>query len=1097
MMQQWHVLACFGGKNYKYKSEKKGKHKKSFKCHKCGETGHFRRDCTADIKPKQRPVHDGKVASSVDSDVSRDCQDSLDKGIAFAAGNSIGDSVWLMDSGASKHMTAKKEYFASYRQFAQYQHVRIGDGRVLEAHGCGDIQLEMTFDVSDSKYCTMNNVLYVPDLAGNLFSVGAAVQKGLVVQFGKRRCHIRDENGALHGMGSYIGDNLYKLDCKTLTPERAAVAVRDNIDLWHQRLGHINAQQLKQLADHAKGLKVHKSAEMTFCEGCVKGKLHRKPHKSVGEIHSKRRLQLVHSDVCGPITPESLGGNRYFVTFIDDYSRCCKVYFMKHKSDVLDKFKQFEAVFTNECGEGIGRLRTDNGGEYMSKEFDAYLKSKGILHETTVPHTPQQNGVAERKNRTLMESARSMIEHAGLSKRYWAHAIDTAVHIMNRCVTSAIPDGTTPYERWYEEKPDLSHLKVFGCIAYAHVPEARRQKLDSKAEKFRFVGYAGERKGYLLYDEDTQKLAIRHDVVFNEQDLEDVQPTKEKVEAEVDLKSDDEGRQEAAQRPQRERMPPVRFGFDEYADTAGMETHVHYANACNVIEPQTVQEAMSSDDAVQWKAEMDKEYKSLQENSTWELVELPPNRQAVGCKWVFKVKYGHDGKVDRFKSRLVAKGYSQKYGIDYDETFSPVVRFSSIRTLISLAVEKKMLIHQMDVVTAFLNGNLEEEIYMRQPEGYIEAGQEHLVCKLKKSLYGLKQSPRCWNTAFKDFMQEIGYVQSVADPCVFIKKANTLSVVAVYVDDLILLAETEEDMRSLKSKLCARFKMKDIGRLHYCLGITVVHDDDRNCLWIHQRQYIQNIIDKYGLSEGKTVCTPMDANVKLWKDDGVSKPVDTVLYQSIIGSLLYAAIATRPDISQAVGALSKFNSCPTEAHLTAAKRILRYLKGTEDVGLKYQKSGKPLFGYSDADWAGNLDDRRSTSGNVFLMANAGISWLSKKQSTVALSTAESEYIALCMAAQEAVWLKRLFADLGVVQESPICIMEDNQGAIAMTKNPVGHARTKHIDIKYHYVRECVDKGHIDLQYCPSEDMLADIFTKPVPRQKFEKFRSEIGLSKCG
>ncbi len=295
--------------------------------------------------------------------------------------------------------------------------------------------------------------------------------------------------------------------------------------------------------------------------------------------------------------------------------------------------------------------------------------------------------------------------------------------------------------------------------------------------------------------------------------------------------------------------------------------------------------------------------------------------------------------------------------------------------------------------------------------------------------------------------------QSAADPCVYVRAVGTLTVVAVYVDDLILITKTAEEMQNMKEILAARFKMKDMGILHYCLGISIEHDDNQKCLWLHQKQYILKILEKYGLTEAKTVSTTANLSVKLEKNDDVRKGVNPVAYQSMVGSLLYAAMATRPDIAQAVGVVSKFNSNPTEAHLTAVKRILRYLKGTADLVLKYQKSEDgTLVGYSDSDWAGDPDDRHSTTGNLFLMAGGAISWLSKKQAIVALSTSEAEYVALSLATQEAVWLRRLLTDLRAAPNGPTLLMEDNQGAIAIARNPIAHARTKHIDIRYHSIK---------------------------------------------
>lgn len=278
-------------------------------------------------------------------------------------------------------------------------------------------------------------------------------------------------------MGSLVG-KLYQLDCEPAPVEDVSVVCErsNDMDLWHQQLGHLNGQRLSDIAQNklATGIKLPKAMKLSLCEGCVEGKMHRKPFKSVGDIRPTRKLQLVHIDVCGPMQTRSIGGQNNFVTFIDDYSQCCAVYFLKQKSEVFDKFKEFEAIVTNECGHSIGTLRTDNGGEYLSRESEAYLRSKGIRHELTIAHTPEQNGVAERMNRTLLESARAMIAHAGLPTNYWAEAVATAAYLRNRTTTSALKENKTPYEKWYERKPDVSHLKVFGCVAYAHIPDSER-----------------------------------------------------------------------------------------------------------------------------------------------------------------------------------------------------------------------------------------------------------------------------------------------------------------------------------------------------------------------------------------------------------------------------------------------------------------------------------------------------------------------------------------------------------------------------------------------------------------------------------------------
>ena len=496
---------------------------------------------------------------------------------------------------------------------------------------------------------------------------------------------------------------------------------------------------------------------------------------------------------------------------------------------------------------------------------------------------------------------------------------------------------------------------MFGRIAYAHVPDSQRQKLDKKAEKLRFVGYCTQSKGYRLLDENTSKVFIRRDVIFSEKDfghtaeamLKPVSPEtfevhpKVGVEAESPVEQSKETEPNELRRSERSRRPPVRYGLDEYASPSAQHLAL---KAYQLAEPQSMEEALASGLSKEWKQAADAEYKSFMDNQTWDLVELPKGRETIGSKWVFKVKHDCDGKVERLKARLVAKGYAQQHGIDYDETFSPVVKFSSVRALIAFAVQNGMLLHQMDVVTAFLNGTLEEDIFMQQPDGYVKEGSEHLVCKLKKSLYGLKQSPRCWNKAFTDFMKSKEFTQSEADPCIYVRNIDAPCIVAVYVDDLIIATKTEKDMQQVKKLLQSQFKMKDMGELHYCLGITIKQDKADKTVEIQQKQYIMRILEKYGLQDLKPVSTPADPNVKLKKDDRISKPVDLVLYQSMVGSLLYAAVATRPDISQAVGVVCKFSSKPSEAHLrhrsdaTSHSRVFCEYVSHNDILIEYSRA---------------------------------------------------------------------------------------------------------------------------------------------------------------
>ena len=423
-------------------------------------------------------------------------------------------------------------------------------------------------------------------------------------------------------------------------------------------------------------------------------------------------------------------------------------------------------------------------------------------------------------------------------------------------------------------------------------------------------------------------------------------------------------------------------------------------------EPATVNEAMLSPEKKKWKEAMRKEMKSIKANKVWELVKLPKGKKTIGCKWVYKRKTHADGSLERYKAHLVAKGYSQQHGLDYDETFSPVARLESLQTLLALAVQDGLRVHHMDVTTAFLNGELKEEVYMDQPEEFQVQGKEDRVCKLNRSLYGLKQAPRCWNVTLDERLKEMGFTQTVSDPCLYIARDGESFLIGVYVDDILLAGRSEKRLREIKSALMETFDLKDLGELNHFLGVKIVQNHSAGTIWIGQPTYTEEVLKKFGMESCKPVATPAEAGQKLTKGTKDSEYVDKVLYQSAVGSLLYLSMRTRPDITFTVSRVARFCSNPTTQHMRAVKRILRYLRGTTNQGLLYKKNGsKEVVGFSDADWGGDVDDRKSTSGYVFQIGGSTVIWRSKKQTSVALSASEAENISLSAATQEAVWIR--------------------------------------------------------------------------------------------
>ncbi|WJX32793.1 hypothetical protein P8452_21078 [Trifolium repens] len=496
-----------------------------------------------------------------------------------------------------------------------------------------------------------------------------------------------------------------------------------------------------------------------------------------------------------------------------------------------------------------------------------------------------------------------------------------------------------------------------------------------------------------------------------------------------------------------------------------------------------------------WMEAMIDELKSIEKNKTWDLCELPSDKKAIGVKWVYKVKQNPEGKVIKYKARLVAKGFLQKQGLDYDEVFSPVARHETIRLMIALACSRRWPLFHLDVKSAFLNGPLEEDVYVKQPPGFELKGKESKVLKLNKALYGLKQAPRAWNKKIDQFFVMQGFRKCSVEYGVYVKCSDDkhMLIICLYVDDLLVTGSSSIEIENFKSQMKCEFEMTDLGKLTYFLGMELL--ETPKGMILQQAKYATEILRKFEMLDCNSSVTPADTRAKIEEDTG-SDAVDSTMFRQLIGSLRYLC-QTRPDISYAVGYVSRFMSKPLKCHLLTAKRILRYINGTIHYGVVFPYSkdnGKfELSGFSDADWCGDKVDRRSTSGYLFKFQNAPVSWCSKKQSVIALSSCEAEYVAGSLAACQANWQQSLLSEMNIIADTTVVLKIDNKSAINLAKNPVSHGKSKHIETRFHFLRDQVTKGKLKLEYCSTDNQQADILTKAVKRDKFLKLRREMGV----
>ncbi|KAJ9535657.1 hypothetical protein OSB04_un001191 [Centaurea solstitialis] len=975
--------------------------------------------------------------------------------------------IWYLDSGCSRHMTGSKYVLSNYRE-ERGPAVTFGGNGKGQTRGYGTLTNGVT---------TFKRVAYVEGLMHNLLSISQLCDKNHKVSFSKKKCKVKNRRKEVILTGVRHAD-IYIINMNTSTDNFCFVsrASSDTNWLWHKRLSHLNFKTLNQLCINnlVIGLPDFRYTKVSLCSACEKGKQTRASFKSKQISSISSPLQLLHMDLFGPVNVQSIAGKKYTLVIVDEYSRYTWVFFLRSKSDAPEEIILFVRKMERLNNLTVRSIRSDHGTEFKNSTLETFFDQKGISQNFSSVRTPQQNGVAERRNRTLIEAARSMLSEANLATQFWAEAVNTACYAQNRSLIVK-RFRRTPYELFRNRKPSIEHLHIFGCVCYILNNKDNLGKFDSKSDDGIFLGYSSISKTYRVFNKRRQAIEETIHVKFDESGPTFPHPHEN---SEINQWADSffQIPEPPIVDPTPQNLPD---GFEEDPPIPPTDIHIPpliNATPITQITPSEPDQPSNSEDFSQPTVSEPTPTNllpdpSVNEASTSGQVYQPPalrwtkdhpidqvhgnpssgikTRRQSGniCLYVNFIsenepKEIYDALRDpawvsamqeelaefiRNNARLVAQGYRQEEGIDYDETFAPVARLEAIRLFLAFAAHMNFKVYQMDIKNAFLNGKLNEEVYVAQPPGFVDPKFPDHVYKLNKALYGLKQAPRAWYDTLSTFLLSKGL----------------------------------------------QIKQSEKG------------------IFINQGKYVHEMLKKFDLTSCTPMKTPMAPPLSLDKDSK-GKPVDVTLYRGMIGSLLYLT-ASRPDIMYSTYLCARYQAEPKESHLTAVKRIFRYLKGTPNLGLWYSKdSGFDLTAYSDSDFAGCKIDRKSTTGGCNLLGGKLVSWTSKKQNSVSTSTAEAEYAAAGICCAQVLWLRNQLQDYDI-QLSKIPIYCDNTSAIAIANNPVLHSKTKHIEVRYHFIRDHVMNGDIELHFVPTEYQLADLFTKPLDVTRFNMPISELGM----
>ncbi|CAM8984340.1 unnamed protein product [Rhodiola kirilowii] len=1054
---------------------------------------------------------------------------------------------WVIDSGATDHFTYNLDLLDDVYKVSTACSVLLPNGETSRVKYAGKVAL--------TKSLILHDVLYVPAFKFNLISISKLTgSSGCSVEFSKGCCVIQDHAHKINlGIGRLV-KGLYWLKNADLSHTITCTATIKDVTtaVWHRRMGHLPINKLKKMfsniSTQSKDCDLH-------CPVCPMTKQTRLVFPS--SVHkSIKPLELIHADVWGSYSTNTMSGCRFFLTIVDDFSRTTWTFLMKKKSEVSALVIKFFKLIETQYNDKIKTFRSDNGTEFFNDTLAQFFSDRGCIQQSSCPYTPQQNGVVERKHRHLLDVARALRFQANLPKVFWGDCVLSATYLINRS-PSVVLNFKSPLEVLFGAPPVIHHLRVIGCLCYVGTIAHQRDKLDPRSTPCILLGYPYGQKGYKIYNLQTNEVLISRDVNF----FKDIFPYKD-INRENNTETDTENQvtvhvpfiphntdnddyiphdeedvltpvEEAVIAPVEDtilapaveanelpepailpvrrsnrlrQLPPWQTDYvcntiqvrksphklENFLSNMNCYTvHAAFTSAlAHIKEPKTYNQAKGDP---KWCEAMQTEISALERNNTWVITDLPENQSLIDCKWIFWIKLKSDGNIERYKARVVAKGFTQVEGIDYSETFAPVAKMTSVRCFLTVAAIKQWPIFQLDVDNAFLHGSLEEEVYMRLPTGFYDSQRKAgKVCRLTKSLYGLKQAPRQWFSKFTEAMLQFGFNQSLNDYSLFtLQSGDDFTMLLVYVDDVILTGTSMNIIQDIKAFIHDKFKIKDLGTLKYFLGLEVARNSTG--IFLHQRKYATDLLTEYDMVECKPAKTPLPAKHKLSLSTAELLP-DPMIYRKMVGKLIYLTI-TRPDLSHAVHILSQFMNEPNSDHLKAANRLLRYIKGAPAQGIFFSATSQlQMSAFCDADWAACPKTRRSVTGFCILIGESLVSWRTKKQAIVSRSSAESEYRAMAAVCTEVVWLLILFTEMHASISTPISLYCDNQAALHIAKNPVFHERTKHIELDCHFVRHYINNLTILPVYIQTLEQPADLFTKQLSHDHLQHLLCKLGVS---